>query len=88
MAHVMILGGDGYLGWPSAMYFSRRGYAVTVVDNCFRRNACIELDTGMLYPIPELTQRAQIWHELTGYEIKVVMGDLAECEDRLQSWHR
>jgi UDP-sulfoquinovose synthase len=78
MTRILILGGDGYLGWPTAMYFSQRGYAVTVVDNGFRRNACRELDTGMLYPIPELVQRAAIWHELTGFEIKVVIADLAQ----------
>lgn len=80
MSHVLILGGDGYLGWPTAMYFSNRGYQVTVVDNYFRRNACNELDAGMLYPVPTLIERAKIWHEKTGYEIKVVIGDLAQPE--------
>jgi len=80
MSHVLVLGGDGYLGWPTAMHFSRRGHRVTVVDNYFRRNACVELDTGMLYPIPSLVERAKIWYELTGYEIKVVIGDLSELD--------
>lgn len=78
--HVLILGGDGYLGWPTAMYFSHRGYEVTVVDNYFRRNSCLELDLGMLYPLPSLVERAKIWHEKTGKEIKVVIGDLADPE--------
>ncbi len=78
MSRILILGGDGYLGWPTAMYFSERDHDVTVVDNYFRRNACTELDVGMLYPVPTLIQRAKIWHELTGKEIKVVIGDLAE----------
>jgi UDP-sulfoquinovose synthase len=78
MSNILILGGDGYLGWPTAMYFSSRGYEVTVVDNYFRRSACKELDTGMLYPLPSLIERAKIWHELTGYEIKVVITDLAD----------
>lgn len=80
MAHVLILGGDGYLGWPTAMYFSNRGYEVTVVDNYLRRNACTEIDVGMLYPIPSLIERAKIWHEKTGKEIKVVIGDLTEAD--------
>lgn len=80
MSHLLILGGDGYLGWPTAMYFSARGCKVTVVDNYFRRNACTELDTGMLYPVPTLVQRAKIWHEKTGNEIKVVIGDLTQPE--------
>jgi len=76
--NVVILGGDGYLGWPTAMYFSARGYKVSVVDNYMRRNACTELDTGMLYPVPTLIERAKIWYEKTGFEIKVVIGDLAD----------
>jgi UDP-sulfoquinovose synthase len=78
--HVLILGGDGYLGWPTAMYFSARGYAVTVVDNYFRRHVGDGLDVSMLYPVPNLLERARIWHEKTGYEIKVVIGDLTEPE--------
>lgn len=78
--NVLILGGDGYLGWPTAMYFSNRGHQVTVVDNYFRRNACTELDVGMLYPIPTLAERAKIWHEITGHEIKVVIADLTDPE--------
>jgi UDP-sulfoquinovose synthase len=78
--HILILGGDGYLGWPTAMYFSNRGYDITVVDNYFRRNACTELDVGMLYPVPTLPERARIWYELTGREIKVIIGDLKDPE--------
>lgn len=75
---ILILGGDGYLGWPTAMHFSHRGYDVTVVDNYFRRNSCLELDVGMLYPVPSLVERARIWHEHTAKEIKVVIGDLTD----------
>jgi UDP-sulfoquinovose synthase len=78
--NIVILGGDGYLGWPTAMYFSNLGYDITVVDNYFRRNACMELDVGMLYPAPSLVERAKIWHELTGKEIKVLIGDLTDPE--------
>ncbi|MEW6077207.1 MAG: NAD-dependent epimerase/dehydratase family protein [Thermodesulfobacteriota bacterium] len=80
MARVLILGGDGYLGWPTAMYFSARGHEVTVADNYFRRNACTELDVGMLFPIPTLAERARIWHEKTGRTIRVVIGDLTDPE--------
>ena len=77
---VLILGGDGYLGWPTAMYFSARGHQVTVVDNYLRRNACTELDTGMLYPVPTLPRRAAIWEARTGHKIDVIIGDLCEPE--------
>ncbi len=76
--HILVLGGDGYLGWPAAMYFSNRGYDVTVVDNYFRRKSCLDLDVGMLYPVPTLVERAKIWNEKTGYEIKVAIGDLTD----------
>lgn len=78
--HVLILGGDGYLGWPTAMYFSNRGYDVTVVDNYFRRKRCLELDVSMLYPLPSLAERAAVWYRLTGKEIKVVIADLSDAE--------
>ena len=80
MPHILILSGDGFLGWPTAMYFSQRGYQVTVVDNYMRRNNCQDWDVGMLYPVPSLVERAKIWYELTGKEIKVVIGDLADPE--------
>jgi len=78
--HILILGGDGYLGWPSAMSLSQVGYDVTVVDNYFRRNSCLELDVGMLYPLPSLVERAAIWYQHSGKEIKVVIGDLTDPE--------
>ncbi len=51
--NILILGGDGYLGWPTALYFSARNHEVTVVDNYFRRKACLELDVEPLYPVPQ-----------------------------------
>ena len=62
------------------MYFSKRGYQVTVVDNYLRRKNCQDWDVGMLYSVPNLIERAKIWYELTGREIKVVIGDLADPE--------
>ncbi len=76
MMHILILGGDGYLGWPTAMYFSKKGYAVTVVDNYFRRDISKESNIGILYPVPNLEERAALWHKKTGLEIKVVILDL------------
>jgi len=78
MPSIWILGGDGYLGWPTAMHFSNRGYQVTVIDNYFRRSSCKSLDLGMLYSVPNLVDRAKIWYEKTGYEIKVVITDLSD----------
>lgn len=78
MKHILILGGDGYLGWPTAMHFSDLGFNVTVVDNYMRRDAIREINATELFPLPTLQKRAQIWQELTGKEIRVKIADLSE----------
>ena len=77
---VLILGGDGYLGWPTAMYLSCRGHEVTVVDNYFRRRVCLELNCEPLLPVPNLHQRAELWQALSGYPIKVFIGDVCDYQ--------
>ncbi len=75
---ILILGADGYLGWPTCLYFSQRGHDVIGVDNYFRRNACIELDCEPLIPTPNLIQRAKVWEEKTGKKISVHIGDVTD----------
>jgi UDP-sulfoquinovose synthase len=76
---ILILGGDGYLGWPTAMYFSARGHDVHVVDNYLRRRAHDERGTDSLTPIGEnLPARAQAWNDVTGKLIGVTEGDLID----------
>ncbi len=78
---ILILGGDGYLGWPTAMHFSRRGHEVHAVDNYLRRRAHREAGTDSLTPIPEsLPARAAAWREVAGCDIQVTEGDLTEWE--------
>jgi UDP-sulfoquinovose synthase len=81
---ILILGGDGYLGWPTAMRFSNRGHEVHVVDNYLRREAHREAGTGSLIPIAAgLRERVAAWHEITGREIGYTEGDLTDwsvCE--------
>ncbi len=77
---VLILGGDGYLGWPTAMYLSRRGHEVAVVDNYFRRRACIELNCEPLFSLPNLHQRAELWQAISGYPVKVFIGDVCDYQ--------
>lgn len=73
---ILILGGDGYLGWPTAMHFSQKGDEVMVVDNFDKRR--LELEEGIepLEPIPTLHRRVALWRELTGKEIAMRVGDL------------
>ncbi|HEV3474899.1 MAG TPA: NAD-dependent epimerase/dehydratase family protein [Actinomycetota bacterium] len=76
---ILILGGDGYLGWPTAMHFSERGHDVHVLDNYLRRRAHRENGTGSLLPIgDDLQVRATAWREITGRTIGVTEGDLCD----------
>src|ERR1041385_8592183 len=63
---VLILGGDGYLGWPTAMRFSARGHEVSVVDNFSRRRWHTQHSTDSLTPIRPLAERIDAWHERSG----------------------
>jgi len=83
MSRILILGGDGYLGWPVALHFSNLKNDVTVVDNYFRRDISSNTQYKSLYTPPDLVSRAKIWHRETGNTIKVVVGDLTDsnlCE--------
>ena len=75
---ILILGGDGYLGWPTAMDLSARGHEVTVADNYLRRTMCLEEDVAPLYPTPTLPERVKVWQEISGHAIQPWIGDLRE----------
>jgi len=77
---VLILGGDGYLGWPTAMHLSAHGHEVAVVDNYLRRELSREQDVEPLFPVPNLKQRARIWRERSGSDIAVYIGELNEWD--------
>jgi UDP-sulfoquinovose synthase len=78
---ILILGGDGYLGWPTSMYFSRRGHEVYAVDNYLRRRAHDEQGSDSLTPIAEsLPARAAAWKEVTGLDIVTAEGDLTDWD--------
>lgn len=75
---ILILGGDGYLGWPTAMAFARKSHDVWVVDNYFRRSLCRDLDVEPLFPTPNLLERVWLWKEVSGKDIKVRIGDCCD----------
>ena len=76
---VLVLGGDGYLGWPTALRFSAAGHDVGIVDNFLRRDYDTELGTESLVPIHPMAERIARWHELTRRRIAIFVGDLAEA---------
>jgi UDP-sulfoquinovose synthase len=73
---VLILGADGYLGWPTAMRFSSRGDEVFAVDNFGKRTWELELGIEPLEPVPTLHRRVKRWREITGRSIDLRVGDL------------
>jgi UDP-sulfoquinovose synthase len=75
---VLILGGDGYLGWPTAMRFSAGGHEVSVVDNFSRRRWHERHGTDSLTPIRALDERIQAWHEVSGSEIRSYLGAIED----------
>lgn len=77
---VLVLGGDGYLGWPQAMYLSERGHEVAVFDNMARRHFDLEEGFDSVNPILSLHRRAALWEEKTGKAIQVFTGDLLNYE--------
>ena len=77
---ILVLGGDGYLGWPTAMYLSARGHDVAVLDNGVRRHYDSELGSGSLVPIESLHARVQAWEELTGRSMPIYHGDLCDYD--------
>jgi UDP-sulfoquinovose synthase len=76
----VILGGDGYLGWPTAMHLTAKGYDVAVVDNYLRRRLCTEEDVEPLFEVPNLEERVGLWESASGYKIPVLIGDLRQWE--------
>ena len=77
---ILVLGGDGYLGWPTALHLSHAGHDVAVADNFARRQYDHELGVESLVPIETLATRVSAWREVTGKEIKCYMGDLTDAE--------
>lgn len=73
---IIVAGGDGFCGWPTALYLSEKGHEVTIVDNLVRREYDKELNSNSVTPIASLEERVAKWKELTGKEIKVYEGDL------------
>ena len=73
---VLILGGDGYLGWPTAMYLSRRGHEVAVLDNFAKRRWELELNVEPLIPIQTLHDRVETWRVVAGHKMHLFVGDL------------
>jgi UDP-sulfoquinovose synthase len=73
----LVLGGDGFCGWPTALHLSARGHEVAIVDNLSRRKIDVELEAESLTPIAPMGTRLAAWEELTGRRIAFHLIDVA-----------
>ncbi|ORA69111.1 NAD-dependent dehydratase [Mycolicibacterium elephantis] len=74
---VLVLGGDGFCGWPTALHLSSLGHCVTIVDNFVRRRMDTELGVRSLTPIRSLRERVEAWREVSGQTISVIETNIA-----------
>ncbi|HET7258511.1 MAG TPA: NAD-dependent epimerase/dehydratase family protein [Candidatus Acidoferrum sp.] len=77
---ILILGGDGYCGWATALYLSQKGHDVTIIDSFVRRQWDFELGVQTLTPIRPLPERLRAWHERSGKSIDFMAGDVTNYE--------
>jgi len=82
---VLVLGGDGFCGWPTSLHLSDAGFDVVIVDNLSRREIDLELEVDSLTPIRPIGERLRAWQQVTGKEIGFVHLDLAEEFDRFET---
>jgi UDP-sulfoquinovose synthase len=77
---VLVIGGDGYCGWATALHLSNLGYEVGILDSLVRRHWDAELGISTLTPIASIQQRIQRWHEITGKSIELFIGDITNYD--------
>jgi len=75
---VMVIGGDGYCGWATALHLSNRGYDVAVLDNMVRRHWDLKLGVETLTPIRRMEERIDRWRDLSGRTIEMLTGDVCD----------
>jgi UDP-sulfoquinovose synthase len=85
---VLVIGGDGYCGWATALYLSNRGYEVGILDSLVRRHWDNELGVQTLTPIAPIQQRLQRWQDLTGKSIDLFVGDITNYEFLHKTLHQ
>lgn len=80
---ILVLGGDGFCGWPASLHLSSLGHEVVIVDNFSRRRIDEELGAQSLTPIRSSTERREAWHDVTGRRIRLAVLDVAAQYEQL-----
>ncbi|QGZ91990.1 NAD-dependent epimerase/dehydratase family protein [Microcystis aeruginosa] len=82
---VLVIGGDGYCGWATALHLSNIGYEVGILDSLVRRYWDLQLGCDTLTPIAPISHRIQRWQDLTGKSIDLFVGDINDYDFLIQS---
>jgi len=77
---VLVIGGDGYCGWATALHLSNKGYEVGILDNLVRRYWDAKLGVDTLTPIAPIQKRIERWYEITGKSIDLFVGDITDYD--------
>ena len=81
--NILVMGGDGFCGWPTCLKLSKIGYNVTIADNLSRRKIDIDLECQSLTPIRSISQRIEKWNAITGKKIHFINIDLSKQYNKL-----
>jgi UDP-sulfoquinovose synthase len=77
---IAVLGGDGYCGWATSLYLAAKGHTIAIIDNFARRQWDHELGVQTLTPIRPLAERLNVWHQFTGKNIDLFVGDVSDYD--------
>jgi len=83
---IAVLGGDGFVGWPTSLHLSEAGHEIHILDNLSRRWIDTELGVQSLTPMDSIQERTRVWHAETGRRIHFHLIDLAKDYELLKSW--
>lgn len=85
---VLVIGGDGYCGWATALHLSNRGYEVGIIDNMIRRHWDAQLGVDTLTPIAPIQKRIQRWKDLSGKSIDLFVGDITDYDFLIKAFRK
>lgn len=85
---VLIIGGDGYCGWATALYLANKGYQVGILDSLARRHWDAKLQVETLTPIAPIQRRLDRWYQLTGKSIDLFLGDITNYDFLTKALHQ
>ncbi|RMD68822.1 MAG: NAD-dependent epimerase/dehydratase family protein, partial [Cyanobacteria bacterium J149] len=84
----LVIGGDGYCGWATALHLSNKGYDVAILDNLARRHWDDKLGVNTLTPIASIQKRINRWYELTGKKIELFVGDITNYDFLIKAFRK